>query len=57
MSATASYALSSSKEGIVGGVVVDGGVDMVVTGATRTPNAIISGVNAAIAQFNQDIAK
>lgn len=52
-----SYALSSSKEGIVGGVVVDGGVDMVVTGATRTPNAIISGVNAAIAQFNQDIAK
>lgn len=51
------YTLSSSKEGVVGGVVVDGGVDMVVTGATRTPNAIISGVNAAIAQFNADFAK
>lgn len=51
------YTLSVAKEGIVGGVVVDGGVDMVVTGATRTPNAIISGVNAAIAQFNQDVAK
>lgn len=51
------YALSSAKNGVVGGVVVDGGVDMVVTGATRTPNAIISGVNAAIAQFNADVAK
>ncbi|MBQ8201638.1 MAG: FMN-binding protein [Clostridia bacterium] len=51
------YTLSSSKTGVVGGVVVDGGVDMVVTGATRTPNAIISGVNAAIAQFNTDVAK
>lgn len=51
------YTLSSAKNGVVGGVVVDGGVDMVVTGATRTPNAIISGVNAAIAQFNADVAK
>lgn len=51
------YTLSSNKDGIVGGVVVEGGVDMVVTGATRTPNAIISGVNAAIAQFNLDVAK
>lgn len=51
------YTLSSSKNGIVGGVVVEGGVDMVVTGATRTPNAIISGVNAAIAQFGVDFAK
>ncbi len=51
------YTLSSAKESIVGGVVVDGGVDMVVTGATRTPNAIISGVNAALAQFALDVAK
>ncbi len=52
-----SYVLSSEDDGIAGGVVEDGGVDMVVTGATRTPNAIISGVNAAIAQYNNDISE
>lgn len=45
------YGLSSSKDGIVGGVVVEGGIDYVVTGATRTPNAIISAVNAALEMF------
>lgn len=49
-----SYVLSNAKESIVGGTVVDGGIDMVVTGATRTPNAIIYAVNAAIDQFVND---
>ena len=51
------YALTSSKTGVTGGLVVEGGIDLVVTGATRTPNAIISAVNAAIAQFGVDVAK
>lgn len=51
------YALTSTKDGVTGGVVVEGGLDIVVTGATRTPNAIISAVNAAIAQFGVDVAK
>ena len=45
------YGLSSSRDGITGGVVVDGGIDYVVTGATRTPNAIISAVNAVLEAF------
>lgn len=51
------YQLTSAKTGVTGGLVVEGGIDLVVTGATRTPNAIISAVNAAIAQFNADIAQ
>lgn len=51
------YALTSNKDGVTGGLVVEGGLDIVVTGATRTPNAIISAVNAAIAQFGADVAK
>ena len=41
-----------TSDDVEGGVVVDGGIDMVVTGATRTPNAIISAVNAAIEAYS-----
>ncbi len=51
------YTLSDQKANVVGGTVVEGGVDMVVTGATRTPNAVIAAVNAAIEQFVADTAK
>lgn len=44
------YDLTSDE--VDGGVVVDGGIDMVVTGATRTPNAIIAAVNSAIEAYN-----
>lgn len=44
------YTLTS--DGVDGGTIVDGGIDMVVTGATRTPNAIIAGVNAAIEAYS-----
>ena len=40
-----------------GGVPVEGGIDMTVTGATRTPNAVIAAVNAAIEQFKADVPK
>lgn len=48
------YDLSVPKEGVVGGVVVEGGVDVIMTGATRTANAIISAVNAAQEAFQAD---
>ena len=41
----------STKENPNGGEIVEGGVEMVVTGATRTPNAIIYAVNAAIEAY------
>ena len=43
----------TTKENPNGGQVVEGGVDMVVTGATRTSNAIIYAVNAVIEEFNK----
>ena len=36
-----------------GGLVVEGGVDYVVSGATRTANAIVYAVNSAIEAFNK----
>jgi len=48
------YVLSSQKNGVVGGVPVEGGIDLVVTGATRTPNAIVAAVNAALVRFRED---
>lgn len=42
----------TTKENPNGGKVIDGGIDMVVTGATRTPNAIIRAVNAAIEKYS-----
>ena len=46
------YALSAKE--VVGGTIVEGGVDMIMTGATRTPNAIIYALNEAIEQFQSD---
>lgn len=42
----------ASKENPDGGLVVDDGINMVVSGATRTSNAIIYAVNAAIEHYN-----
>ena len=41
-----------TSDDVTGGTIVEGGIDMVVSGATRTPNAIISAVNAAIEAYN-----
>lgn len=49
------YMLSTSK--VKGGLIVEGGIADVVSGTTRTTNAIISAVNAAIEQFGKDIPK
>lgn len=43
------YELTTKES--TGGTVVDGGIDMVVSGATRTPNAIVRAVNAAIEAY------
>jgi Na+-translocating ferredoxin:NAD+ oxidoreductase RnfG subunit len=51
----AKYALTTAKA--KGGLMVEGGIADVVTGATRTTNAIISAVNAALEQFNKDVPK
>lgn len=51
----AKYALTTAKA--KGGLIVEGGIADVVTGATRTTNAIISAVNAAIEQFGKDVPK
>ena len=53
--AIAKYVLTSQDA--EGGVPVEGGIDMTVTGATRTPNAVIAAVNAAIEQFKADVPK
>jgi hypothetical protein len=49
------YALTTAKA--KGGLIVEGGVADVVTGATRTTNAIISAVNAALEQFTKDVPR
>ncbi len=46
--AIAKYVLTSQDA--EGGVPVEGGIDMTVTGATRTPNAVIAAVNATQGQ-------
>lgn len=43
------YELTTKES--TGGTVVEGGIDMVVSGATRTPNAIVRAVNAAIEAY------
>lgn len=44
----------ATKDNPDGGLIVDGGIDMIVSGATRTSNAIIYAVNAAIAEYNKN---
>ncbi len=43
------YELTTKES--TGGTVVEGGINMVVSGATRTPNAIVRAVNAAIEAY------
>ena len=43
----------TTEENKDGGSVVKGGVDMVVSGATRTPNSVLRAVNAAIEEYNK----
>lgn len=44
----------ATKDNPDGGLIVDSGIDMIVSGATRTSNAIIYAVNAAIAEYNKN---